>query len=211
MIENEYSKRKFNEAEKETLSPEDMEKLKEFRSLQSRWEKIDGDIRAGAETSGATTESILSFLEGFIELMKPRQFAYVVGVGGVEQTELENKYAETKKGQIELAHTEAVILNDELGARTERLKKAIPNGKNNPKELEEALSDFREMMKELNEGNLKKYSDAVSMKKQFSTRPFGSNEPEVVFPGALENDEEGDEQRPVFSSEDSDADRVEDD
>lgn len=206
-MKNGYSKEKFMGAKNETLNPEKMKELEKFRALLARWKEIDGAGRTAGGEPIAASESILSFLKGFLEFLKPAQLEYVVGLGGVEHFELEKEYAETKKGQAELAHNEAKLFNEELDARANRLKKAIPNRKSEPEEFKNAFSEFTEFMKDLNEGNLKKYDSAISMKKEFPNRPFGKNESETVFPGMLGDD---DKEKPVFMEE-SDADRADDD
>jgi len=156
-----YNEDAFNNAEKETLDPKDKEKLETYRKLCIQWDK---DI-LNRKTNAFNTENITELIKRFRTSFQTLGYFFF---GGKEKhEELENEYAQTKEGQVDLAHTEANIFNDAFNERAKRLEEATANMQQNPKEFEDALSHFNEFIKDINEGNLDKYSNDINYRKSF--------------------------------------------
>ncbi|MCX6739418.1 MAG: hypothetical protein NT098_05235 [Candidatus Parcubacteria bacterium] len=177
-----YSMEKFNKVGEESLKPEDKEKLEKFRALKMRWLELSKDIDPNTSAVEAVVEEIIALIKGFRELLRPEQMEYVLGVGEEAHDKLGESYSETKEGQMEIAHMEANVFNEAFDSRYNRLQKAIKDRKNDPQELITALTHFDAFVKELNEGDLRSYSDAVRNRKTNPGNPFNKKEPEDIEP-----------------------------
>ncbi len=177
-----YSMEKFNKVSEKSLKPEDKEKLEKFRALKMRWLELSKDIDPNASAMEAVAEEIIALMKGFRELLRPEQLEYVLGVGEEAHDKLEESYSETKEGQLEIAHMEANVFNEAFDSRYNRLQKAIENRKNDPQEFIVALTHFDSFVKELNEGDLRSYGDAVRNRKDNPGNPFNKKEPEDIKP-----------------------------
>ena len=177
-----YSMEKFNKVTEESLKPEDKEKLEKFRALRMRWLELSKDIDPNTGAMEAVIEEIIALIKGFRELLRPEQMEYVLGVGEEAHDKLEDAYSETKEGQLEIARMEANIFNEAFDSRYNRLQKAIENRKTDPQEFISALTHFDSFVKELNEGDLRRYGDAIRNRKDNPGNPFNKKEPEDIEP-----------------------------
>ena len=157
-----YSPEKFNNAEKDSLEPADAERLKYFREAKERWKSA-----FDTKDSSAISE-IISVWKQVREPFRPSVRKYLSEKGRAEYNELEAKQAQTKEGQLELANEEASFLNDAFDVRAKRLEEAVQKKDQSPEaaaEYDMALNDFNEIVKDLNEGDLSRYSLGIERRK----------------------------------------------
>jgi hypothetical protein len=163
-----YSKEEFNNAQKEALSPEDQKRLETYRKACF---ELDKEIWGRDIKIRTIDTSLLSLIDLFRSVFVPGGSIHYQISGRKEHEKLEDESAQTKKGQIDLAHEEANFFNEAFQARAQRLENAIKFGNGDLKEYNDALTDFHQLIKDLNEGNLGKYSYDIADRKN---NPNGS-------------------------------------
>ena len=141
-----YSLDKFRKADREDLPPNEKQKLEKYDAILSNGyaEKLQEQLQKGE--IGEARATVLSLLDS----LSPSKMGYIVGPqfggkGGYrEHEQLRQKYAETKKGQLELAQQEAEAVNEDY----ENLKNEV---KQKAEEYESAVEDLKNYV----ESNLK--------------------------------------------------------
>lgn len=153
-------------AGRETLSPEDEAKVLRYRELKKKWDYATHGRNISA------MNLMLDFFDGFRHLFEPAFWHYNVGSGEQEHKRLEQARLDTVEGQVELAQQEAGFFNDAYEVRKERLRKALEKieGEEEPSasdmaEWRMALRSFNELVRDLNEGDLRDYAHAVEFRR----------------------------------------------
>ena len=165
-----YSLEKYRWAKDEKLSPEDEAKLERFRYIRAEITK------AVWPESRKARDTMFSILQELRQSFKPEFFRYRTPKGMAEHEALEEKYARSKEGQLELGQQEASFFNDAYDVRKNRLDMAIEKGKEenghltfedplDSAEYKMALWDFNQLVKDLKDSDLRKYVHMVRFRK----------------------------------------------
>jgi hypothetical protein len=173
-----YSPRKFNSAERAELDEAELEALNKYRDTARRWREARLENQ---QTPKTTVGFFLAAFREAREVFRSEQIRYQHGKGRGEHMELEKASAATKAGQLELAQEEASFFNDAFDVRAARLSEAEKNRETAPEEYNAALESFDELIRDLNEGDLRKYHQSLFIKR-LNQDSFGPSVAKDVIP-----------------------------
>jgi|GEM_PF-5320390 hypothetical protein len=162
-----YSLEKYRHAREDHLSPEDQKKLDTFRDAKEQWRKAvhSDDTGLLATALALWSELRQSLLTSTTEHLSDE--------GKLKYEALEKAHAKTKAGQFELAHQEASFFNDAFNVRKARLLAADAKKYDSPVGIAEyrmAKESLHELVKDLSEGDLNKYSNDIASNRELQKK-----------------------------------------